>query len=290
MKPAAFEYLAPKSLTEAKELMAQYGDEAKLLAGGQSLVPAMNFRLVQPTLIVDLNRVEELDFVREGDGGLIIGAMTRQRTLERHPLVRSLSPLLFESLPNIAHVQIRNRGTIGGSLAHADPAAELPVITVALEAEMHIEAQGSDRWVPAEKFFQGLFETELGPDEILTEIRIPAPQPMVGTSFVEFARRSGDYALLGVAASLRLGVDGTIIGARLVYLNAGDAPIIAESAAAQLLGQRPGQDLFRDVGLWASEHAIRPTGTIHASVPYLKQLAKVLTLRALTRASERAAS
>jgi CO/xanthine dehydrogenase FAD-binding subunit len=269
--------------------MAQYGDEAKLLAGGQSLIPAMNFRLVQPTLIVDINGVEELNYLQEADEALIIGAMTRQRTLERHPLVKSHAPLLFEALPHIAHVQIRNRGTLGGSLAHADPAAELPVIAVALEADIHIESQDSDRWVPAEMFFQGLFETELRAEEILTEVRIPASNRMVGTSFVEFARRSGDYALMGVAASLQLGEDGTISRARLVFLNAGDAPIVAETAAARLSGERPAHELFQDVGLWASEHEISPTATIQASVPYLKQLAKVLTLRALSTASERAA-
>jgi len=290
MKPAAFEYLAPKSLAEAQDLMALYGDGAKLLAGGQSLVPAMNFRLVQPSIIVDLNGLSEMDYVRESDGGLIIGALTRQRTLERHPLVQSRSPLLFEALPHIAHVQIRNRGTIGGSLAHADPAAELPVITVALEAAFHLTGQGTDRWVPAEKFFQGLFETELEPEEILTEIRFPSSDPKVGTSFVEFARRSGDYALLGVAVTLQLGDDGTISKVRLVYLNAGDAPLVAGAAAERLLGERPAQELFEDVGLWASENEISPTGTIHASVPYLKHLAIVLTQRALATASERAAS
>ena len=174
MKPAPFEYAAPSSLAEALALKAEHGDAAKFLAGGQSLVPAMNFRLVQAAVLVDLNRLDDLAFVRVADdGGLRLGAMTRQRRLERDPLIRQHAPLLFEAMPEVAHPQIRNRGTLGGSLAHADPAGELPVIAVALDAQVRVQSAQASRWVPAAEFFQGLFTTALAADELIGETAMP---------------------------------------------------------------------------------------------------------------------
>src|SRR5687767_2645685 len=185
MKPAPFEYLAPDSLDAALDLLARSGGEAKLLAGGQSLIPVMNFRLAQPSLLVDLNRLRDLDSIREDAGGLRIGAMTRQRRLERDPLVSRLAPLLREAVPFIAHPQIRNRGTVGGSLAHADPAAELPAVAVALDARFRLQRVSGERWVEAREFFAGLFTTVLEPDEMLVEVALPPPPPNTGWAFME---------------------------------------------------------------------------------------------------------
>src|SRR5689334_13477947 len=219
MKPAPFEYEAPASLDAALELLARYGGDAKILAGGQSLIPVMNFRLAEPALLIDINRVAELDFIRrDGDGTLRIGGLTRQRRLERDPLVAAAAPLLHEAVPFIAHPQIRNRGTLGGSLAHADSRAELPAVAVALRARLRLQRAGGDRWVKAREFFTGLLSTALEPDEILTEVALPATPPRTGWAFLEDARRHGDYAQVGVAAGVSLDEDGRCREARLVYL------------------------------------------------------------------------
>lgn len=289
MKPAPFEYLAPDSLAAALDLMSQHGDEAKLLAGGQSLIPAMNFRLVQPAMLIDLNRLTSMDYVnRTTEGGLRIGALTRHRRLEKDPAITELAPLLAEAMPHVAHVQIRNRGTIGGSLAHADPAAELPVIMVALDAQFYLQNRQGHRWRTADDFFQGIFSTELATDEILTEIYIPPGSPGTGYAFVEFARRQGDYALLGIAAALSLSEDGRCQRGRLVYLNAGERPVDARQAAAMLAGQPVTPELVDAVADLAALQEIEPSGDIHASVAYLRHLARVLTKRALNLALERA--
>ena len=289
MKPAPFNYLAPASLDAALALKAKHGDEAKFLAGGQSLVPAMNFRLVQASWLVDLNGLGELDFIRLGDGGeLRIGAMTRQRRLERDPLVARHAPLLHEAMPFIAHPQIRNRGTLGGSLAHADPAAELPVIALALDARVRVQSTRGERWISAAEFFLGLFTTALAPDEMLVEVALPPQPARTGNAFVEFARRRGDYALMGVAALVTLDAAGNCQRARLVYLNAGEGPVEARQAAAQLEGQRPTPAALAAATRFAAENEINPLGNVHASPAYQRHLANVLTRRALERAVERA--
>lgn len=288
MKPAPFEYLSPGSLEEALDSLAEYGDEAKLLAGGQSLIPAMNFRLVQPSVLLDINNVNELGSLTVEDDVLRIGAMVRQSTLERDGSVSRYAPLLHETLPYIAHLQIRNRGTIGGSLAHADPAAELPAIMVSLDARFRLVNRDNARWVPAKEFFKGIFTTELMPDEILTEIQIPATPLDAGGAFVEFARRKGDYALIGVAATVSLDGDGKCKAAKLVYLNAGEVPIDAVNASGILVDEQPTSKLLRETGYWAAENEIHPSSSIHASEPYLRHLAAVLTERALRKAFDRA--
>lgn len=289
MKPAPFEYTVPDSISAAMSILAEHGYDAKLLAGGQSLVPAMNFRLVQPAILVDINRLNEMDYVRPSNGGeLRIGAITRHRTLEMSPLVAERAPLLYEAMPHIAHLQIRTRGTIGGSLAHADPAAELPVIMVALGATMIIRNQSGTREIEASAFFQGLFVTALEPEDMLVEVVIPPRAENSGHAFVEFARRRGDYALLGVAATLDIDPDGAIKNAKLVYLNAGEVPVQAPEAAVMLAGQQPGRGVFEAAAARAAEHELSPVGNIHASVPYLRRLAHVLTIRALDSAARRA--
>lgn len=288
MKPAPFDYQAPHSLEEALALKAQHGDDAKFLAGGQSLIPAMNFRLVQASLLVDVNGLPNLDFVREAHGGeLRVGALTRQRKLERDPLVARHAPLLRETMPFVAHPQIRNRGTLGGSLAHADPAAELPVIAVALGARLRAQSARGDRWIAVEDFFKGLFTTDLAADEMLVEVALPALPPRTGTAFMEFARRRGDYALMGVAAVVTLDGDGVCQQARLVYLNAGDGPVSAQQAAGHLRGEKPSAKVIEAAAASAGDE-INPMGNVHASPDYQRHLARVLTRRALTLALERA--
>ena len=288
MKPPPFKYLAPDSLEQALELMAQYGKEAKLLAGGQSLIPAMNFRVAQPAVLVDLNRITALDYIHTiGDGSLAVGAMTRQRELEFDLQIAERVPLLHECMPHIAHPQIRNRGTLGGSLAHADPAAELPVVAVAASARMRAQSSQSERWIEADQFFQGMFTTALQPGEILVEVVFPPARAGTGWSFLEASRRRGDYAMMGVAAGLSLDAEGICREARLVYMNAGDGPIEARQAAAGLGGQRPGPEVFEQAAA-AAQQEIDPLGNVHASVAYQRHLATVLTRRALAIAAERA--
>jgi carbon-monoxide dehydrogenase medium subunit len=281
MKPAPFEYIAPQSLAEALTAVHQHGSDAKLLAGGQSLVPVMNFRLAQPGVLVDLNGLAELDFVRqESDGSLHFGAMARQRTLERHPLVAEFAPLLHETMPHIAHPQIRNRGTFGGSLAHADPAAELPVVLIALGGRVKLQKVDGERWVDGRAFFTSLFETARADEEILTEIELPPLPPRTGTVFLEVARRHGDYALAGVAAVVTVDENGVCTAARLVYLNAGDVPMVAGQAAAMLIGEKVSEEVVTAVAQ-TIQNEITPTSDIHATADYKHHLAKVLTGRAL---------
>jgi carbon-monoxide dehydrogenase medium subunit len=289
LKPASFEYEAPESLDAALELMQEHGSEAKLLAGGQSLIPVMNFRLAQPAMLVDLNRLTELDFIRPGENGSVrIGSMTRMSGLERDAELARYSPLLAEAIPCIAHPQIRNRSTLGGTLSHADPAAEAPAVCLAEGARFRLARAGGERWVAAGDFFQGLFETALEPEEILVEIELESPPARTGSSFQEIARRHGDYALAGVAAIVRLRDDGVIDGARLVFLSVGDQPVDATAAAGLLVGERPSAALYEAAAVEAAEKEIEPAGTIHATPDFTRHLVAVLTRRALTLAATRA--
>jgi len=289
MKPAPFVYFAPHNLDEALDLLAQHGSAGKVLAGGQSLIPTMNFRLAQPAALVDINRVAELAFVEENaGGGLRIGAMTRQRTLERSAIVARCAPLLHATMPYIAHVQIRNRGTIGGSLAHADPAAELPAVMVALDARIRLQSRHGTRWVNAADFYVGLFTTELGEDELLVEIEIPAALPRSGGSIQEIARRHGDYALVGVAATVRLDESGVCRAARLVYFSVGEGPTPAPRAASLLQGERPDAATIAAAARVAAQEEIDPLGDIHATPAYRRHLVEVLGRRAVAEAVGRA--
>lgn len=269
--------------------MRQHGYDAKLLAGGQSLIPLLNFRLASPSVLVDLNRLSDLDFVRPSPtGGLQIGAMTRQSRLGSDPLIAERAPLLQEAVPFIAHSQIRNRGTLGGTLAHADPAAELPTIALALQARLRIRSDTGDRWVEAQDFFVGLLTTALEPEEILVEIEIPPSAPRSGGSFLEISRRHGDYALAGLAAQITLDEAGRCIEARLVYLSAGDGPLLVTSAVEQLIGQIPDDQNLSEVARQAAAEDVQPSGDIHASTDFKRHLCRVLTRRALKTAYERA--
>ncbi|MFN8465211.1 MAG: xanthine dehydrogenase family protein subunit M [Caldilineaceae bacterium] len=287
MKPAPFQYYAPTTVEEALTLLADNAGDGKLLAGGQSLVPAMNFRLAQPAALIDLNGVNELAYIRADGSGLQIGAMTRQRSLERSPQVAQIAPLLAATMPHIAHTQIRNRGTLGGSLAHADPAAELPAVMVALDASFHLANLEGHRVLGAADFYQGLFTTALEPDEMLVRIDISALPPGSGWSFHEFARRHGDYAIVGVAAVVQVDANGRCTAARLVYLSVGEGPTAAPQAAAALIGATPTTEVIAAAANIAAQQDIDPLGDIHASVAYRRHLVEVLGRRALTDAFAR---
>ena len=261
---------------------------AKPLAGGQSLVPTMNFRLAQPTALIDLNGIDELFYLKEGEGGLRCGAMTRQRTVEHSILAQQLSPLLHEAMPHIAHTQIRNRGTIGGSLAHADPAAELPALALALDARFFVRSLTDARWIAARDFYTGLFATAMQPEEMLVEVAFPALPARSGWAFDEVARQHGNYALCGAAAVVTLREDGLVKQARLVFLSVGEGPVEAAQAASTLVGELPTPAAVRAAAETAAMQEIDPVGDIHAGPAFRRHLARVLAQRVLTRAAARA--
>ncbi len=287
MKPAPFKYYAPASTEEALDHLATYGAEGKILAGGQSLIPTMNFRLAQPSVLIDLNPISALAYIEpHSDGGLRIGAMTRQRAVERGALVVERAPLVQAAMPYIAHPQIRNRGTFGGSMAHADPAAELPAVAMALEARFHLRSRRGERWVAARDFFIDLFTTALEPDELLVEVAFPPTPPRSGWSFQEVARRHGDYALVGVAALVVVDDQGLCEAARLAFFSVGPGPVVTEQAAALLEGQAPTPEAI-EAAAAAVTTDLNPTADIQASVAYRRQLACVLARKALTEAFSR---
>jgi CO/xanthine dehydrogenase FAD-binding subunit len=290
MKPAPFKYYAPTTVDEALAHLAEYGWDAKALAGGQSLIPMMNFRLAQPSVLVDLNNVSELFYIRPDDGGLLIGAMTRQGQVEHDPLVAERAPLVHEVMPQIAYPQIRTRGTLGGSLAHADPSAELAAVSMALNARFRLRSQAGERWVPADEFFVGLFTTVLEPDELLVEIALPAMPPRSGWSFLQITRRHHDFCMAGVAVVVTLDDRERCDQARLVFLSVGDGPVIAHQAAEMLIGQTPTPEALRAAAEKAADDEIDPGSDIHASAEYRRHLSKVLARRTLTQAFERASN
>ena len=289
MKPPPFEYYAPHTTEEALTHLAEHGYDAKALAGGQSLIPMMNFRLAQPEVLIDLNNIANLSFIKRDDnGGLRIGAMARHAQVEREPLVAELAPLIYEAMPKIATSQIRSRGTFGGSIAHADPSAELVAITVALDGRFRLLSLTGERWFSANEFFLGMFTTQIDPEELLVEINIPPLPPRSGWSLVEVARRPHDFAMVGVAAVVTLDDRGHCQRARIVYLSVGDGPVEAHRAAELLIGQQPTPDSIRAVAETAAAEDVDPSSDIHASAAYRRHLVKILTGRALEQAFQRA--
>ena len=288
MKPAPFEYIAPTTVEEALGHLTEHGYDAKVLAGGQSLIPMMNFRLAQPAVLVDLNKLADLSFIRsEKDGELRIGAMTRHYQVEHDDLVAEHAPLIHEAMPKIATPQIRSRGTFGGSIAHADPAAELTTICVALDGRFRCQSARGERWVPATEFFLGMFTSVLEPDEMLVEIAIPPMAPRTGWALEEEARRAYDFALVGVGAVVTLDEQDRCERARLVFLSVGDGPVEAVKATEMLLGKEITPDLIRAAAEAVTEE-LDPSADIHASVKYRLHLARVLARRALEKAFARA--
>ena len=296
MKPPRFEYVAAGGLDEALEALADTSLETRPLAGGQSLVPMLNFRLAAPERLVDLNGIEELARVEETeDGGIRLGAMTRHATLERDALIARCAPLLAEAAPFIAHPQIRSRGTVGGSVAHADPAAELPAVLLTLGARVHIVRRSRDgesgdrteRTLDLGDFFLGPFFSALEPDELLTAIDVPAAVAGEGSAFDEVARRRGDYALAGVAARVRLDSGGVCDEAAISLVNGGSTPCLMEEAAEALVGSEPTPEAVASAAAVCAETS-DPAADMHASEAYRRHLIRVLTGRVVSRAAERA--
>lgn len=286
MKPASFDYHDPATLDEALDLLARYGDQARPLAGGQSLVPLMNFRLLRPAHIVDLNGVNELSYLKVDNRALRIGATTRQRALERSPEVVRHWPLLRDAAAFIGHIQIRNRGTVGGSIAHAFPSAELPIAMVTLDASMLVRAKNGQRILRAEDFFVSYMTTALGSGELLTEVVVPRLPPNSGWSYQEVSRRHGDFALAGAASVIALDDNGTIKQARLTLT--GTTPIRAVEAEQSLLGEKPSEPLLKNAAARATEN-LEQDSDIHASAEYRQSACQALARRALMQAAERAA-
>ncbi len=289
MKPPPFEYYNPTTVDEALSLLAEHGYDAKPLAGGQSLIPIMNFRLAQPAILVDLNNISELSYIQpDKGGGVRLGAMTRHHQVEHDPLIAERAPLIFEAMPKIATSQIRSRGTFGGSIAHADPSAELVAVSVALDGRFRLRSQSGEREASASEFFLGIFTTLLEPEELLVEVTFPAMPPRTGWALMEVARRPHDFALVGVAAVISLDDQERCQDTRIVFLSVGDGPVTAHHAAEILKGQVPTPELMRAAAETAAAEDIDPSSDIHASAAYRRHLVKVLTRQALELAFERA--
>jgi CO/xanthine dehydrogenase FAD-binding subunit len=288
MKPPRFRYFAPQSVGETLALLAEHAGDARVLAGGQSLVPLMNMRLVHPGVLVDINGINELAYIKAWDGGLTIGTLTRDATLTGDRMVAERLPLLREAARCVGHPAIRNRSTVGGSIAHADPAAELPAVMVALNAEFEARSRSGSRTISAQDFFKGYLTTDLKEGEMLTELRIPGLPSRSGSAFVEFARREGDYALAGVAAVIALDENGAVADARLGLCSVGPAPVRPQAAEALLRGQRPGNEAWAAAASAVVSILDNPLSDIHGSADYRRHLAGVLTKQALATAAERA--
>jgi CO/xanthine dehydrogenase FAD-binding subunit len=283
LKPAPFAYDDPRTVDEAVALLAEHGDDAKVLAGGQSLVPLLNFRLARPGRLVDVNRIDELAQLRRRDGVLRIGAVVRTATLERSQIASEYWPLLVQASHLVGHPQIRSRGTVGGSAAHADAAAELPVAFAALDARFHVRSARGDRVVAAEEFFVGPLTTALAADELLVEIEVPPLPLRTGTAFVEYARRHGDFALSGAAAAVSLNDSGECTGARIALLAAAAVPLRATRAEVALVGARIDDVVTREAGERAAE-AATPAG----DASHRRALLRALVRKAVLKAAERA--
>ncbi|HKB25427.1 MAG TPA: xanthine dehydrogenase family protein subunit M [Methylomirabilota bacterium] len=282
MKPPKFDYHAPTTVDEALALLQRYGGDAKVLAGGQSLMPLLNFRLSRPAALVDLNRIPALAYIREHDGQVRLGAMTRQRTIEFDSIVARKLPLLREATRWVGHLPIRTRGTIGGSIAHADPSAEYPAVLTALEGEVVARGPKGERVVPARDLFRTYLTTSLEPEEILVEVRLPATPAGAGVALEEFARRHGDFAIVGIAAMI-VREGERCKQARLATAGAGPVPLRLR-AAEEILEREGLGDAAIEAAARRAAELVSPDSDIHASADYRRHLTGVLTRRALKRA------
>ena len=284
MPAVPFEYHAPATLGDALALLAGYGERAKPLAGGQSLVPLLTLRLARPEAVVDLNQIAELRAMRREQGAIVIGALVRHRALERGEGPLAACPLLAEAAALIGNGRVRTMGTVGGSLAHADPAAELPAVAVALDAALIVRGAAGERVVPAGEFFLGPLTTALAPGELLVAVRLPVPGPRTGYAVEEFCRRAGDFAVVAAIAVVDLGPAGQIGRARVALAGVGSTPVRLRDLEAALAGARPDPALFRRAAE-AAARGLVPPDDAHASAAYRRHLARVLTARALQRAA-----
>jgi aerobic carbon-monoxide dehydrogenase medium subunit len=284
MKLPPVDYEAPTTAAEAVDLLAEHLDEASVLAGGQSLIPLLALRLARPAVLIDINGIEELSGISVTDGWVAVGATTREYVAEESDVIAEKVPLLAAALPLIGHEAIRSRGTIGGSLAHADPAAELPAVARALDAEFVVRGPSGMRVIPAAQWFEGYLTTSRSPDELLTQVRFPAARPGTGVSFQEVARRHGDFALVGLAASLVLS-GGVISDARLAFSGVSDVPVRAFAAEDLLTGERPSAELFDEAARRATGD-IDPPADLHGTSDYRKKVAAAVVRRGLRAAAD----
>jgi carbon-monoxide dehydrogenase medium subunit len=286
VKPPLFDYDLAGSVDEAVALLAEHGDEAKVLAGGQSLMPLLSLRLAHPERVIDVNRLTDLATIENGTG-LRIGALVRHRVAERSEVVAAANPLLARTIRFIGHAAIRNRGTIGGSVAHADPSAELPTLLVALDGEVEAQSARGTRTIRAAELFEGFLTTTLQPDELLTSVRFPSLAPGAGWAFQEFSRRSGDFAIVGVACTLELNGQGRVAQARLAFSGVATTPTRATATEAALVGAEPSAAVWTEMAQHAAA-ALDPPADLHGSSAYRRRLAATLVERALQEAHERA--
>src|SRR6266566_3996453 len=287
MKPPRFRYCAPDMLDEALSLLDKYGEDAKVLAGGQSLIPLLNMRLASPAYVLDINHISELNYIETEDGYLAVGATVRQRQVERSLLVKEQHPLLVEVVQHIGHMQIRNRGTIVGSIAHADPAAELPALLTCLNGEVVVQSVHGERVIKAEEFFTGYLSTALGPGEMLIEARFPWISPQSGWAFMEFARRSGDYALVGAAAVVTPSLDDRCLSAHLTFLGIAGVPVRVREVENILVGTTLDDQTLEVAAEIARTMVSDDMNDVHATVAYRRALTADLTKRVLRVAWER---
>lgn len=287
MKPAPFDYYRVQSITEASELISEYGDDSKIIAGGQSLIPMMNFRLARPKVLIDISNVKNRDQIDDDGKGIKVAGTTVQRYLEQSKVVREEIPVLYEAIRNIGHVQIRNRGTVGGSIVHADPAAELPAVSLLLDAEYEIKSQSEQYTVAAEDFFITYMTTALQPDEILSSIYFKKPPKNSGWGFHELARREGDFALAGSAAVIGLDASGKCTHARVALFGVAPTPVRAREAEDILIGQSYSTELLKEAAEKVNE-VVDPESDVHVTAEYRREVSSVLTLRALEDAFRRA--
>lgn len=286
MKPPPFEYTRPETVDEALETLHEVGDEGKILAGGQSLIPLLAFRMARPQHLTDITRITDLDGVQLGeDGHLSIGALATHRSLENHPHLEARCPAIREAVSQIGHVAIRNRGTVGGSMAHADPAAEWPALALLFDARFHLRSRAETRTVPAKEMFVTYMTTALAPDELLVEVDMQLPPPEAGSAFVEVSRRHGDFAMAGAGSVLHR-QDGVVSEARISVMAAGLTPVRGEEAEQMLIGQEPSDELLRTAAD-SIDAVIEPLEDVHGPADYKRHLAKVVTLRALRAARTR---
>jgi carbon-monoxide dehydrogenase medium subunit len=287
MIPAGFDYHAPTTIGEATGLLSRLGEDAKVLSGGQSLIPLLKLRLASPRHLVDINRIPGLAYVKEADGALRIGALAREVDLDESAVVRSRYPLLADATRVIADPLVRNLATVAGNLAHGDPANDHPAVMLALGAEVVATGPSGERRIPIGAFFKGPFETALKPDELLTEIRVPAPAARSGGAYLKLERKVGDFATAAVAAQVTLAADGTVAAVGIALTNAGLTPIKADKAEAALKGKRPDDATIKQAAQLAAD-AASPEADLRGSVEYKKDMVRVLTARALRKAIERA--
>ena len=289
MKPAPFDYYAPTSIEEAVDKLAELGYLGKVLAGGQSLIPAMNFRMARPTALVDLNKVKELSYIKPTtEGGLAIGTMTRDSVVEENVLVRERFPILVTTIQHIAHKQIRNRGTFGGAIAHADPAAQLPAAALLLDANLKVLSKNGERWVKATDFFMGPFMTVLEPEELLAEVVLPPMAPKTGASYQQVSRQKGGYAQAAVISSVTMNGSDKVKEARVALFSVGETALLATKPNEVLAGQTPTAEAIEEIAAYVAKNECDPGTDIHGTEEYRRNLVHVLVRRSLTEAVQRA--